>query len=52
MTPPGKPVNTQKTDDSEVMVGEIHENAQNVLNTVVSNIYARFIDKLSPEEWG
>lgn len=52
ITPPGKPINTQKTDDGEVMCGEVHENSQNVLNTVVSNIYARFIDKLSPEEWG
>lgn len=35
-----------------MLIGEVHENTHNVMNTVIAQVYARFIDKLGPEDWG
>lgn len=52
LTPPGKPINQTVAHDNEVMIGEVHENTHNVLNTVITNVYSRFIDKLEGPDWG
>jgi dynein heavy chain len=41
-----------KPEGPDVLMGEVHENTHNVMNTVVASVYSRFIDKLGPEEWG
>lgn len=52
MTPPGKAINPQNTNDNDVMIGEVHENTVNVLNIVNNNVCKPFIEKLAPEDWG
>jgi uncharacterized UPF0160 family protein len=52
LTPPGKPITPGNTQDNEVLLGEVHENTHNVLNTVITTIYNRFIDKLDANDWG
>jgi dynein heavy chain len=52
MTPPGKAINPQNTSDQDVLIGEVHESTVNVLNTVITNVYKPFIEKLTVEDWG
>lgn len=52
LTPPGKPITPTNQSDNEVMLGEVHENTHNVLNTVITTVYSRFIDKLEGNDWG
>lgn len=35
-----------------MLIGEVHENTHNVLNTIITNVYNRFLDKLEANDWG
>jgi gas vesicle protein len=51
-TKPGKPLNANASNDSEIMFGEISEHSVTSLNTIINQIYKPMVDKLNKEDWG
>jgi dynein heavy chain len=50
-TPAGKGINPAKTDDAEVMFGEVSDKAVPALNTLINSIYKPLVDKMKDEDW-
>ena len=50
-TPQGKPINPAKTDNDEVLFGEISDHAVPALNTLINSIYKPLVEKMSTEDW-
>ena len=51
MTPPGKPINPNGTNDSEVLFGEISEHTVTTLNTLINSCFKPLVDRLDGSDW-
>jgi dynein heavy chain, axonemal len=51
MTPLGKAVNAQGSNDNEVLFGEISEHIVPILNTMINQVYKPLVDRLEKEDW-
>jgi len=49
---PGKPLNPNASNDSDIMFGEISEHSVTSLNTIINQIYKPMVDKLGKDDWG
>lgn len=50
--PEGKPVNTQISNDNEVMYGEIGSNPISCLDTIVTSVFVPMINSMEEPDWG
>ena len=49
--PQGQGINPAKTDDNEVLFGEISDHAVPALNTLINHIYKPLVDRMAVEDW-
>ena len=49
---PGKPLNPNAGNDSEILFGEISEHSVTSLNTIINQIYKPMVDSIGNEDWG
>lgn len=47
-----KPVNTNGTNDSEILFGEVSEHSVTALNTTINQVFKPLVDQLGKNEWG
>jgi hypothetical protein len=51
-TKPGKAINVNGQNDTEVLFGEISEHTVTSLNTIINSVYKPMVAGLETSEWG
>lgn len=51
-TAPGKAINANGTNDSEILFGEISQHCVPAFDTIINSVYKPLIEKLEPNDWG